>query len=347
MILDERFYEISEDGTVQKVHLEEVLKDNPKRCDIDLVFPKGITAIEEWAIPTDDHKFIRSISIPEGVGEIPNHFMNGGVELILLSLPSTIKQIGESAFYHCSKLSAFFFFEGLTEIGRFAFAECTSLKKVTFPNSLSVIDVAAFQGCKSVERIILPNSVKFIGNDAFEGTIRENNLCEYQGCLYLGSEDNPYYMLYKVLDTEAETYDLHPDTRMIIEDAFCFCHNLSKIALPKKLLSIGWSAFHSCKNLKKISIPSSVVYLGERVFSESGLKKVSFGRKITKLLNRVFDCALDEITYRGSSEEFLKIIMQYAWVPPYRIVTIKCKDKTIIKDKRGTSRYQYGKMFTD
>ena len=196
MILDERFYEISEDGTVQKVHLEEVLKEIPKRCDIDLVFPKGISAIDEEAISADDHEFIRSISIPESVEEIPNNFMNGGTELILLSLPTSIKRIGEDAFYHCSKLMTFFLYEGLTDIGRFAFADCTSLQKVTFPNSLRTIDVAAFYGCKSIEKIILPNNVKFIGNDAFEGTIRENTLCEYQGCLYLGSENNPYYMLY-------------------------------------------------------------------------------------------------------------------------------------------------------
>ena len=38
---------------------------------------------------------------------------------------------------------------------------------------------------------------------------------------------------------------------------------------------------------------------------------------------------------------------EYGWVPCYRVIDIKCRDLTIIKDKRQTSYYQYRKHFDD
>lgn len=65
-------------------------------------------------------------------------------------------------------------FEGMTipssvtEIGDSAFRGCTSLEEVTIPDSVTYIGKSAFFGCSSLREVVLEEEWVVIGIDAFE-----------------------------------------------------------------------------------------------------------------------------------------------------------------------------------
>lgn len=83
------------------------------------------------------------------VTTIEAHAFDSNSTLTSVTIPSSVKTIGEYAFYRCTALSEAAFAEGLTLIQGFAFAS-TALTSVTIPAGTAVND-CAFLGCYNVE----------------------------------------------------------------------------------------------------------------------------------------------------------------------------------------------------
>ncbi|MDE7292770.1 MAG: leucine-rich repeat domain-containing protein, partial [Treponemataceae bacterium] len=93
--------------------------------------------------------------------------------LISVTIPNGVTEIGEYAFQNCTGLTSVTIPEGVTTIGSSdlfggAFSGCTSLTSVTIPNSLTTIGNTTFKGCKSLTSITIPNKVTKIGWSAFD-----------------------------------------------------------------------------------------------------------------------------------------------------------------------------------
>ena len=109
-----------------------------------------------------------------------------------LSLPDSVKTVGEWAFYQCEgftglklpagltkieKLSFAFMAglktevaipEGVTEIGEGAF-ECSYMPSVRLPSTLEKIEKQAFMHAHNLTKITLPDGLETIGDEAFDG----------------------------------------------------------------------------------------------------------------------------------------------------------------------------------
>ncbi len=68
------------------------------------------------------------------------------------SIPTSVTNIGEDAFYFCSHLTNVTFGNSVTSIGDWAFFVCSGLTSMTFPDSLTTIGNYAFyqSGLRSV-----------------------------------------------------------------------------------------------------------------------------------------------------------------------------------------------------
>ena len=144
-----------------------------------------------------------SVSIPSTIDGYPvtsigayafaNRLENRGNEMTSLSLPSSLKKIGEGAFTTNNSITSLTIPENVTEIGsraflcwmklsniifrgnnlRYigdcAFRNCHSLSSISFPNSLEIIDAGAFSYCNSLSEVKFPKSVSSIGRGAFLG----------------------------------------------------------------------------------------------------------------------------------------------------------------------------------
>lgn len=193
--------------------------------------------------------------IPEGVTGIgDNAFMNYGFSAI--SLPSSLKRLGEHALSYNDNLSSVSLPQGLEKIGICAFYDCDGLESIVIPEGVTTIGSGCFQVCNNLSEVIIPNSIKCIKDDVFSNCVKLTSITIPQGLVSIG------------------------------EDAFEKCNSLSSVNIPESLLRIGQRAFEDCRSLISISIPKGVESISERAFNgcyglnsivlSEGVKQIGF-----------------------------------------------------------------------
>lgn len=207
-------------------------------------------------------KHITSVTIPEGVTEIQSSAFKQCKHLTSVKLPNSLLIIGHSAFSGCSSLESIYITRNVTEIGTMAFNECSSLRSINFPNSLTTIGMWAFQNCDSLENIPLGYGIKNIESYIFKDcdkilvNIWENGA-------YYPSENNPYFALYGMVDRDCESFEIHPDTKIICGNALEKAVSVKEIMIPEGVISICDWAFHYCDSAEKISLPSTLEFISD------------------------------------------------------------------------------------
>ena len=181
-------------------------------------------------------------------------------DIVSVTMPDTIKQIGRRAFYNCNsltsvvlsnslkELSSECFYssraltsivipEGVERIPNYAFAYCSSLESVVLPETVTMLDYGCFNECRSLTSIVIPNSVLRVCSNAFSWCTSLNNIVVPSSTYEIGSS------------------------------AFAYCTSLTSVSLSYGLKEIGSEAFYSCYQLQSVIIPSSVCSIGSNCFS--------------------------------------------------------------------------------
>ena len=117
-------------------------------------------------------KTYTSYAIPSSVTNIGDSAFEYCNSLTSITIPNSVTSIGNKAFYRCSFLTSITIPDGVTSIGYSAFYYCIGLTSITIPDSVTSIGDYAFKYCSSLTSVTIPNSVTSIGNSAFYGCDR-------------------------------------------------------------------------------------------------------------------------------------------------------------------------------
>lgn len=187
---------------------------------------------------TDAHINDESVVIPETVNYNNatysvvsirvGYYAGLGNEVRKITLPSSLKKIGDFAFYYCQKIEEIIIPKNVTSIGKWAFCHCQSLESVEIPSSVTSIGDYAFIGCTNLASLELSYGIKSIGNGAF------------QGC------------------TSLESVKLPNSIESLGSEAFFECVSLTSITLPSNIEIVPPYFVANCSVLKSIEIPASV-----------------------------------------------------------------------------------------
>ncbi len=131
-----------------------------------VIVEEGITYIGDFAFY--GCTYLDSVSLPstlKSIGDLA--FADCPIETI--DIPSGVTSIGQSAFNGCSNLTSITIPEGVKYIERQAFQKCSSLTSVTIPDGVIQIGMYAFVDCTGLQTVSIPSSIQNIGNDAFKG----------------------------------------------------------------------------------------------------------------------------------------------------------------------------------
>ncbi|MCL2630341.1 MAG: leucine-rich repeat domain-containing protein [Firmicutes bacterium] len=93
----------------------------------------------------------------------------GASALRQISLPPSLKSLGDYAFFGCTQLARV---EGLNatqidRIGISAFEDCTSLTEIRLPQSVATVDTGAFRNCTQLRTLTFTLGLRVIGFEAF------------------------------------------------------------------------------------------------------------------------------------------------------------------------------------
>ena len=138
----------------------------------------------------------------------------------------------------------------LKKIGNNAFENCTSLKNIIIPNSVTEIGDWAFKGCASLSDITIPSSVKkayciFYKCSNLGIVTLESGMQKIPELLFSGAKSPNFKVVIPNTITEIETHAFSNS-------------NINNIILPNTLKKIGNNAFENCTNLTSIVIPNRV-----------------------------------------------------------------------------------------
>lgn len=187
-----------------------------------------------------------------------------------------------------------------------AFANCVLLKSISLPEGLLSIGNSAFYST-GLKSIFLPSSLIEIKDQAFYNCFF-TQFNEDEDARYIGSENNPYLILYEIKDKSAETFTVREGVRFIYEQAFKDAENLYEVVLPQSLQEIRDGAFENCSELTDINLPESLTYIGGNAFYGcSSLSNVILPESLTYIGgNAFYGCAIqniiipDSVTYAGA-----------------------------------------------
>ena len=135
---------------------------------------KPVTSLATYSFWLNDD--MTSVVVPEGVTKFGKEVFSGNDNLVSVTLPSTLKDLGTSTFRNTA-IQEIVIPEGITKLGSDLFNNCDQLRKVTLPNSLTSIGSNAFYNCKSLKELVLPDNIESVSPKAFTGmtgTIKAN-----------------------------------------------------------------------------------------------------------------------------------------------------------------------------
>ena len=122
---------------------------------------------------------LEKLTLPAGLERIGYKGIAECRALQTIAIPASVTEIDDSAFENCRSISSISFGQeggqkstrstasSLKRIGNWAFYNCHQLQKLTIPEGVTEIGNAAFYGCTYLENLELPASVQTIGDNCF------------------------------------------------------------------------------------------------------------------------------------------------------------------------------------
>lgn len=200
----------------------------------------------------------KTYTVPEGTEAIMYNAFESA-PLTGITIPGSVRFIGNNAFLFCEKLKEIVLPEGIEELGQFPFQHCSSLTKATLPASLTKIVGNPFQNCAKLAQIELSED-----NPA---------LTLINGCLVIA--DGMILVTYPA-GAKTKKLEFPAGIRKIERYAFASCAVIEEIVFGEGLEEIAEMAFRQCKKLKRVVLPASLTVIDSSAFVTSEVKSTVF-----------------------------------------------------------------------
>lgn len=256
-----------------------------------------------------------NVFIPDSLTSLGNAAFYKCTELKNLRLSNSLATIGVQVFTYCSSLESVDLPESIIELGNFCFAY-TGIINIDLKN-VRIVNYS-FANCQLIERIIVGDCIENIACDyRFLPSMKYN---VYEGCNYLGNENNPYLVLTQITDTTVTSVNFASTTRIL---NYTFYNNtaITSITLPETVVAICDYTFSGCSALESVVMGDNVIYIGSSVFSNCRkLTNINLSSNLIKIDNSAFSyCTILESIVLPTS---LKSIGNRAFESCWKLVNV-------------------------
>jgi len=166
-----------------------------------------------------------------------------------ISMPESIRVIGEQAFYYANSLSTIVISSQVVDIGRGAFANCTNLQTIVVSEQNPIYS--------SMDGVLFDK--------------QKTTLLQYPG-----GKAGHYVIPASVTNVTESAFAVSPflvsvtiSSNVVAVGDYTFrrCENMSAVNMGGGLVSIGKQAFADCNSLTEIHVPTGVAVIGHGAFS--------------------------------------------------------------------------------
>ena len=200
----------------------------------------------------------KDYTLPEGTEAVMgNAFEN--TQLTGVTIPGSVRFIGNNAFLFCGKLKEIILPEGLQELEGNPFQWCSGLVKADLPASLIKVTGNPFLYCDKMTEIVLAE-----GNPA---------LMLVNGCL-VRKEDMALLCCPAAMKTKQ--LEFPAGIRKVCKLSFGNCTAIEEVIFGDGLEEIEDKAFRQCKKLKRVVLPASVNMIDRTAFDLDEVKNTVF-----------------------------------------------------------------------
>lgn len=209
-----------------------------------------------------DISISQSVSINDStflVVALAGNSFEGCYGLVSVSIPNTVKTIGNSCFSGCRKLKTVKMSTSVISLGDNCFSMCDSLSSIELPASLRTLGDGCFSACISLTTINLPNGITTLPGSCFDECWNLKEIVIPSSVTSIGD-----YCFYICRSLESVSIPSSVTTL----GGYCFsaCGALKSVSIPPSVKSIGYDCFSDCWSLTTLSIPSSVDSIGHNCF---------------------------------------------------------------------------------
>lgn len=255
-----------------------------------------------------------SLTIKDGTTAIAANVFNGNTTLQSVTLPNTVAEIGEKAFYTCTALTTINL-RNVKTIGKYAFAGtsklpmtlakesadvaglyigadtifdyafqyCTSLTEVAFFGSNVNIGKSAFESCTALNVVTGTTRVAVLKESAFRKSLQTGVIdldmsnAEIRGNYVFAEATGLKSVILKGMSTDANGVSKK------YTYTFDKCTNLESVTVEKAVTMLGDYSFRNCAKLQSFDA-TELVEVGSYVFENcTGMTNITLTNKLQKM----------------------------------------------------------------
>ncbi|MGC7160760.1 leucine-rich repeat protein [Metamycoplasma hominis] len=316
-----------------------------------ITIPGSVKEIDDWAFNFSKISHISINSNNKNLEIKDNFLIDKNNKKILayldkkttkVTIPSSVKEIGESAFLGCRNLKEVILNEGLEKIGTAAFSS-TKIESITIPSSLKEIGYLAFDFSiishisinsynknfkikdnffidknnkkilayldKKTTKVTIPRSIKEIGKGAFSGCANLEELILNEGLEWIDALTFDFSKISHI--------SINPNNKNFeIKNNFFIDKNnkkilayldkkTTKVTIPSSIKEIGKGAFSGCANLEEVILNEGLEKIGDEAFSSTKIESITIPGSVKEIGRRAFSgCAnLEEVSLNEGLEK--------------------------------------------
>jgi len=271
----------------------------------EVVMPEGDIILENGVF--ENCRLLTKAKILANIKSLPKSTFKYCESLTKVILPNSLLNIGKNCFRGCESLENIKLPKDLLSIDDGAFCMCKNLKKIKIPEKVTSISYETFAGCNNLKKAKFSPNTKTIGYEAFfqcrklvvkklPDTIEEIKERAFLDCIRIGGILGTFEIY--------GTVKLPKNLKIIGNEAFDNCTNLTHIELPENVEVIGDSAFKNCDILKNVQLSPNLKIIGNQAFAQTfNLYEIKIPKSVELIGENVFrGGSLNKIEIEGNIE---------------------------------------------
>lgn len=236
-----------------------------------------------------------------------------------------VTQIDASCFNRCEKIKAITLPSTITEIGKSAFSGCYALERVNLEDTrITEMPNACFSACRKLQNITIPATVTSIYRNPFVQNLELKSINVEEGNPSFKSIEG---VLFSISGKKLQAYPCGKATAYVVPEgtdsigdeafntdqvlasitlansvsyigssAFLYCDHLTTLVIPEesRLKKIMASAFSSCKILTgHLSLPETLTTISSNAFMKTSITGVTIQPGVTSIGTNAFSTCVN------------------------------------------------------